>query len=164
MRRAAFTTGLPAPAHHGHAARSVGAALVAALAAIATCATLAGCSSDPVRGPGPLPGGTWGGSQGNLAVYADSATFDLPCAAARIPSPIVTDADGRFDLSGQWAVQAGPVFPGDVNWQSARFTGQRSGDLLEITVHIDSGVTLSIVVIGPLTFRRGVVGDFARCL
>ncbi len=158
MRRATLTADLPGH-RHGHVVRSVGAAVIAALAAIATCATLAGCGADAVLGPGPLPGGTWGGTQGNLVVYADSATLDLPCAAGRIPAPLATDADGRFDLAGQWAVQAGPVFPGGPNWQSARFSGQRAGDLLRISVQVNGGATL-----GPLEFRRGVVGEFARCL
>ncbi len=160
MRRATLTANLPGQPHRGHGVRTVGAAIVAALAALATCATLAGCAAaDAVLGPGPLPSGPWGGVQGNLVIYADSATFDLPCAAARIPSPLATDADGRFDASGQWAVQAGPVFPGGPNWQSARFSGQRAGDLLRISVQVNGGAT-----VGPLEFRRGVVGSFPRCL
>ncbi len=158
MRRATLTANLPGHPRHGHALRSLGAAVLAALAALATCATLAGCG-DPVLGPGPLPRGTWGGIQGNLVVFADSATLDLPCAAARIPAPLATDADGRFDLAGPWAVAAGPIFPGGPNWQSARFTGQREGDLLRITVQLSAGAT-----VGPLEFRRGVVGEFPRCM
>ncbi len=147
-------------AGHAHPLRSAALAALAALAAIATCATLAGCASaDAVLGPGPLPSGTWGGPNGNLVVYADSATLDLPCAAGRIAGALATDADGHFDVAGLWAPMAGPVFPGGPNWQSARFSGSRAGNLLTLNVQLASGAT-----VGPLEFKRGVTGSFPRCL
>ena len=108
---------------------------------------------------GPVARGVWGGPQGNLTVYADSATLDLPCAAGRITQPVVAGTDGTFDLAGQYAVQAGPVRPGGPAWQPAHFRGS----------HTDGDITLTIVLsdtvsVGPLTFHEGTVGTFPRCL
>ncbi len=130
------------------------AGLVAAVALVAACA-----GADAVTGPGPVPTGTWGGPQGNLVVYADSATVDMPCAVARITGPLTTTADGSFAASGLWAPQVGPVRIGGPDWQLARFTGHRDGNLLQVNVQVTGGGS-----IGPLDFKRGVVGTFPRCL
>ena len=120
-------------------------------------AVVAACALDAIAGP--IPMGTWGGKQGNLVVYADSATLDLPCAAGRIPQPMVADSAGHFDLDGSWAPMAGPVGLGGADWQPARFTGLRTDDHIEMTVKLATGLS-----IGPLVFERGVVGQFPRCV
>ncbi len=137
------------------------AALVAVMAAA--------CALDFVAGP--IPAGTWGGKQGNLAVYADSATLDLPCAAGRIPQPLTADSAGRFDLQGFWAPTAGPVSINGPLWEPARFTGLRTDNHIEmtVTVHPPAGndplhaPSVTDFVVGPLVFERGVVGQFPRC-
>lgn len=121
------------------------------------CAATA-CSA-AVALAGPLPAGVWGGAQGNFTVYADSATLDLPCAAGRIPSPIVTDSNGAFDIGGFFAPQVGPVSIDGPAWQPARFVARRSGDELTLTIVRASGDS-----IGPLKFQRGTPGQFPRCL
>ncbi len=128
------------------------------LPAILAAACLSACIRT-ITGPGPVPAGTWGGPQGNLTVFADSATLDLPCAAGRIRAPLVTAADGTFDVPGLWAPQVGPVRIPDSQWQSARYTGRRDGDVLQMNVQVAGGAT-----IGPLSFARDVVGHFARCV
>ena len=108
---------------------------------------------------GPLSAGVWGGQQGNLTVYADSATLDMPCAAGRLQSPLVAANDGTFDVNGLYAVQAGPMRVGGPDWQSARYHGTRDDEQLTLTITLSSAGT-----IGPLQFRRGTTGQFARCL
>ena len=108
---------------------------------------------------GPLPAGVWGSAQGNFTVYADSATLDMPCAAGRIPSPIVTNSNGSFDIEGFFAPQVGPVSIDGPAWQPARFVAKRNGD--ELTLMI---VRASADSIGPLKLHRGTPGQFARCL
>ena len=108
---------------------------------------------------GPVPAGVWGSAQGNFTVYADSATLDMPCAAGRIPSPIVADSNGAFDIGGFYAPQVGPVSIDGPAWQPARFVAKRSGDELTLTVVRASGDS-----IGPLHLHRGTTGQFARCL
>lgn len=116
------------------------------------------CSAAAVL-TGPLPAGVWGGAQGNFTVYVDSATLDMPCAAGRIPSPIVTDSNGVFDVAGLYAPQVGPVSINGPAWQPARFVAKRGGDELALTVVRAGGDS-----IGPLKFHRGTPGQFARCL
>jgi hypothetical protein len=117
------------------------------------------CSAAAAALAGPLPAGVWGSAQGNFTVYADSATLDMPCAAGRIPSPIVTDSSGAFDIAGFYAPQVGPVSIDGPAWQPARFVANRSGDELTLTIVRASGDS-----IGSLKFHRGTTGQFARCL
>ncbi len=123
-------------------------------------AGVAACAADIVVGP--LQTGTWGGNQGNLSVFADSATLDLPCAAGRIPHPLVTDSTGKFDLSGFWAPMVGPVRIDGPDWQPARFQGLRTDNQIRLLIILETGNAPP--TIGPLLFTRDVVGHFPRCL
>jgi hypothetical protein len=124
---------------------------------VAMC--VSACSASATAVAGPLPLGVWGGSQGNLTVFADSATLDLPCAGGRIQGALVTASDGTFDLAGLYAIEAGPVSSSGPNWQPARYRGSRVGDDLSMTIVFSNG-SLG----GPLAFHRGTTGQFARCL
>ena len=108
---------------------------------------------------GPVPEGVWGGPQGTLTVYPDSATLDLPCAAGRIQQAVVAQADGTFDLPGFYAVEAGPVQVDGPSWQPARFRGSRAGDAITLTLVLSDSL-----MVGPLAFHRGTVGTFPRCV
>lgn len=119
---------------------------------------VAACSGAGVIA-GPVDAGVWGSTQGNLTVYADSATLDLACAAGRLPSTLVADSTGTFDVAGFYAAEVGPVSINGPDWQPARYRGTRTGDDLSISVTLSTGAT-----IGPLRFHRGTVGQFARCL
>ncbi len=127
------------------------------LFSVALLCVVAACGAGAVAGP--VPDGAWGGPQGNLTVYPDSATLDLPCAAGRIQQAIVAGADGTFDLPGLYAIQAGPVQPGGPVWQPARFQGSRAGDEITLIIVLSDSLT-----VGPLQFHRGTVGTFPRCV
>jgi hypothetical protein len=94
-----------------------------------------------------------------MTVFADSATLDLPCAIGRIPDAIVADADGTFDLPGEYAIQAGPIGVNGAMWQPARFGGNRTDDVVTMTIVVSDSTS-----VGPLKFHRDTVGSFARCL
>ncbi len=119
--------------------------------------SVAACGAGMIAGP--LPEGVWGGPQGNLDVYADSATLDLPCAAGRIPDALVAGSDGTFDLPGFYAVEVGPVAPDGPSWQPARFRGSRAGDEITLTI-----VRFDSLTVGPVRLHHGTVGTFPRCL
>lgn len=106
---------------------------------------------------GPIPTGVWGGSQGNLTVYADSATLDLPCAAGRIQGSLVALGNGGFSQSGFYASLVGPLPSSGPNWQPANFDGTRANDSLTITVLVNGSS------VGPIGLHRGTTGSFARC-
>ncbi len=144
------------------AVRALAGLLVAAAAACAIGAIA-----------GPIPPGSWGGKQGTLKVYADSATLDLPCAVGRIPTPLSADSTGKFDVAGFYAPQVGPVKVGGPDWEPARFTGLRTDDHIRMTIEVSGSSpsanplgspTVVSMTIGPLTFERGVVVPFPRCL
>ena len=124
---------------------------------VALCAATAWSAAAALAGP--LPTGVWGSAQGNFTVYADSATLDMPCAAGRIPSPIVTDSNGAFDIAGFFAPQVGPVSIDGPAWVPARFVAKRNGDELTLTI-----VRAGADNIGSLKFHHGTPGQFARCL
>ncbi len=142
-----------------------------AVRALAGSLIAAACAVGAIAGP--IPPGTWGGKQGTLVIYADSATLDLPCAGGRIPTPLVADSTGKFDVAGSYAVQVGPVKLGGPDWQPARFAGLRTDDRIQMTIEVQSvapsqnpvgSPTAASMTIGPLTFERGVVVSFPRCL
>ncbi len=125
---------------------------------IAVLASATACSAAGYIA-GPLPTGIWGGAQGNLTVYADSATLDLACAAGRIQAALNANATGTFDVSGFYAPVVGPVQVGGPSWQPAQYHGSRTDDVLTLTITTGNNVT-----IGPLQFHRGTTGNFPRCL
>ncbi len=126
------------------------------LAAVIGALALAACSASELAGP--VPEGTWGGPQGTLVVYADSATLDLFCAAGRIQGPLATDSAGAFDRPGSYSFQAGPIGIGAI-WQPARFIGKRSADTIELRIEVSSFEQ----AIGPLKFKRGVTAQIPGC-
>lgn len=129
---------------------------VVALAALLVAAVACNGFVDPA---GPIPTGTWGGPQGNLTVFADSAVLDMPCAAGRIQQPVVATDSGELYADGFFAPMAGPIGIGGLQWQPARYIGVRHDDNLQLTIQRSDEVT-----IGPLKLHRGVVGQFPRCL
>ena len=111
------------------------------------------------RLPGPLPSGTWGGTQGNLTIFPDSATLDLPCAIGLLYGPVIAGDGGSFTNAGRYAGQAGPVSQDGPNWESASFRGVRTGDDLTLLIVLSQGSTA-----GPLHLHYGTVGQFPRCV
>jgi hypothetical protein len=97
-----------------------------------------GCSgtSGPVA---VLEPGVWGGERANLIVGPDSVRAEFDCASGRLDAPVVLDAQGRFDVSGTFRFEAGPVFAP----VPARWTGSVA------IVRGGSQVTLSVLVLDP---------------
>lgn len=131
--------------------------MTARVGLLAIVATIVGACHPSDQIAGPVPTGIWGGTQGNLTVYADSATLDLPCAAGRIQGNMVAIGDGTFSQTGFYASLVGPLPSGGPNWQTALYDGYRANDTLRLTI-IVGGTT-----IGPVAFHRGTTGSFARC-
>jgi len=115
------------------------------------------CQAQSLTDAPPL--GAWGGPQGTLTIYADSATLDLPCAVGRISGGLVTAEDGTFSAAGSYAIQAGPVSIDGPMWRPASYSGQRDGDRIQLFITLADTTR-----IGPFMFERGVVRVFPRCL
>jgi hypothetical protein len=86
-----------------------------------------------------LEPGVWGGERANLIVGLDSVRAEFDCASGRLDAPVVLDAQGRFDVSGTFRFEAGPVFAP----VPARWTGSVA------IVRGGSQVTLSVLVLDP---------------
>jgi len=108
-----------------------------------------GACADPRVGPETVPTGTWGGDDGGLIVTAEGAHAHIGCTLGDVTGAIALDADGRFDVEGQWNVDAFPVNRGILH--PARLSGRTDGATLSLAVRLsDTGQAL-----GPVSLTRG---------
>src|SRR5256712_6671991 len=116
------------------------------------------CSGDHLGGapqsagsPGALLSGDWGGPHAALSAAADGATLQFDCGRGSITVPVQLDAQGRFDVAGEYVAQpGGPVAPGD-SGEAARYGGVVSGRQLTLTLtRTRTGVSP-----GPFLVRLG---------
>jgi hypothetical protein len=97
-----------------------------------------------------VPVGTWGGENSGLLVRADGSHAHIGCTLGDVAGPIPLDDEGRFDVAGEWNVDAFPIDRGIRH--PARLSGRTDGRTLTLSVRlIDTGQ-----VLGPalLTFGR----------
>ena len=97
-----------------------------------------------------VPVGTWGGEDAGLIVRTDGAHAHIGCTLGDVPGPIPLDSEGRFDVAGQWNVDAYPIDRGILH--PARLSGRTDGRTLTLSVLL----TDTSQVLGPalLTFGR----------
>jgi hypothetical protein len=96
-----------------------------------------------------VPEGTWGGDDAGLIVGTDRAHAHIGCTLGDLPGPIAVDGDGRFEVEGQWNVDAYPVDRGILH--PARVSGRTDGRTLTFSVRLtDTGQILgpSVVTLG----------------
>jgi hypothetical protein len=124
---------------------------------------LAACTSD--LGPGPLSG-SWGGASMQVSATPAGVVMTLSCGAnVRIAHGVLLDGAGRFtvqdSLRGSLAggaprdtLPGGPILP----VEPALITGQLTGDLLTISLQLNSATIAAGV---PITFEghRGQAGN-----
>ena len=120
------------------------------LVAIGACAA-------PRVGPETVPTGTWGGDDGGLIVTADGAHAHIGCTLGDVTGAIALDAEGRFDVEGQWNVEAFPVNRGILH--PARLSGRTDGATLSLAVRLsDTGQSL-----GPVVLTHGQEPHMQNC-
>ena len=93
--------------------------------------------------------GTWGGDNAGLIVSNTDVHVHIGCTLGDAVGPIRTDADGRFEATGTYNVDAYPVDRGITH--PASFTGHIVGQTMTLTV------TLTDIgrVLGPVTLIYG---------
>jgi len=97
-----------------------------------------------------VPAGTWGGDDGGLIVDAAGAHAHIGCTLGDVVGAITLDGDGRFDMEGQWNVDAFPIDRGILH--PARLSGRTDGRTLTLAVRLtDTGQSLGPVL---LTFGK----------
>jgi hypothetical protein len=138
----------------------VGGAVAAAVAILGAC----GHSTTPTGGSAldAVPIGTWGDDHAGLMVGEVAASAEFDCAHGQINGAMTLDAMSRFDVSGTYTQEGGPVAnpppPADVH--PARYTGSTDGHTLILNVTLtDTGEAL-----GPYTLTFGNPPRLVKCL
>ena len=101
--------------------------------------------------------GTWGGDNAGLMVNGTDVHVHIGCTLGDASGPIKPDANGRFEASGTYNVDAYPIDRGIVH--PASFSGQISGRTMTLTVTLtDTGR-----VLGPVTLVYGTEPKMGPC-
>jgi hypothetical protein len=117
-------------------------------------------ASDTVAGPGQLAVGTWGSNDNGVLVTKDQVHVHVGCTKGDFPFPSSIDANGAFEVPGQYALRAYPIFR---EYLPARMTGVVRGSELTFTIAVNDTVTQELRTVGPRTVRLGVEPRMAIC-
>ncbi|MDQ6690343.1 MAG: hypothetical protein M3Z18_07520 [Gemmatimonadota bacterium] len=101
--------------------------------------------------------GTWGGDNAGLIVSNTDVHVHIGCTLGDALGPIHPDANGRFEATGTYNVDAYPVDRGIIH--PASFTGQITGQTMALTVTLtDTGR-----VLGPVSLVYGKEPKMGPC-
>jgi len=101
--------------------------------------------------------GTWGGDNAGLIVNDTDVHVHIGCTLGDAAGPIHTDADGKFEATGTYNVDAYPVNRGVLH--PATFSGQIVGQTMTLTVSL----TDTAKVLGPVTLIYGKEPKMGPC-
>jgi hypothetical protein len=101
--------------------------------------------------------GTWGGDNAGLIASDTSAHVHIGCTLGDTKGPIHPDADGRFEATGTYNVDAYPVDRGI--FHPARFSGRIIGQSMTLTVVL----TDNDRQLGPVTLTYGKEPKMGPC-
>ncbi|HEV7388307.1 MAG TPA: hypothetical protein VGN73_06835 [Gemmatimonadaceae bacterium] len=101
--------------------------------------------------------GTWGGDNAGMIVTGTDVHVHIGCTLGDAVGPIATDANGRFEATGTYNVDAYPVDRGIVH--PARFSGQIVDQTMTLTVTL----TDTARVLGPVTLIYGKEPKMGPC-
>lgn len=101
--------------------------------------------------------GTWGGDNAGLIVTDTDVHVHIGCTLGDAVGPIHPGADGRFEATGTYNVDAYPVDRGITH--PATFTGQIIGQTMTLTV----ALTDTARVLGPVTLIYGKEPKMGPC-
>jgi len=101
--------------------------------------------------------GTWGGDNAGLIVSDNDVHVHIGCTLGDAVGPIKPDANGRFEATGTYNVDAYPINRGVEH--PAQFTGQIVGLTMTLTVSL----TDTARVLGPVTLTYGKEPRMGPC-
>ena len=101
--------------------------------------------------------GTWGGDNAGLIVNGTDVHVHIGCTLGDAVGPVLPDANGRFEVSGTYNVDAYPVNRGITH--PATFSGQIVGQSMTLTVSL----TDIARVLGPVTLVYGKEPKMGPC-
>ena len=123
--------------------------LVPSICAIIACSAATTRITDVV--------GTWGGDNAGLIVNDNDVHVHIGCTVGDAAGPIRTDANGKFEATGTYNVDAHPVNRGVLH--PATFRGQVVGQTMTLTVSL----TDTARVLGPVTLTYGKEPTMGPC-
>ncbi|HEY8852123.1 MAG TPA: hypothetical protein VIM36_08080 [Gemmatimonadaceae bacterium] len=101
--------------------------------------------------------GTWGGDNAGLIVSNTDVHVHIGCTLGDALGPINPDANGRFEATGTYNVDAYPVDRGITH--PATFTGQ----IIDQTMTLTVSLTDTARVLGPVTLVYGKEPQMGPC-
>jgi hypothetical protein len=106
--------------------------------------------------------GTWGGEHIGLAVLDSSATLEYDCAHGTIDEPIITDDEGKFEVSGVHVFEhGGPIRIGEtLEKHPALYIGHIKGEKMTLILVLKNTDT----EIDTFSLTRGVEPVIYKCL
>ena len=102
-------------------------------------------------------GGTWGGENAGLIVNNTDVHVHIGCTLGDAAGPIRPDANGRFEATGTYNVDAYPVDRGILH--PATFSGQIVGETMTLTVSLTDAARS----LGPVTLIYGKEPKMGPC-
>ena len=121
----------------------------------------AACGVSTIPAAGDLLG-VWGGAHIALDVGPNETAVELDCAHGTIRAPFVLDANGRFDLPGEFVRErGGPVREGELlDKFPARYRGIIEGNRMQLSIErVDS-----VQALGSFSLQQGDHGTVFKCL
>jgi len=114
----------------------------------------------------PLPSdgtikGTWGGDNAGLIADDSSAHVHIRCTFGNVHQAIVLDAAGRFDVPGDYALRAYPVYVGPT--LPARFQGSVSRKTMSLSVTVQDTTADTTAKLGPVLLFYGQEPQMGPC-
>lgn len=108
-----------------------------------------------------LPTGVWGGEHIHAEVTDTGVEIEFDCAHGSIPTQVVLDVQGRFNVRGKFtAERGGPVQRDEANNDRAvQYAGTVKGKEMALTIS-DSHTK---DVIDTFTLRHGSEGRIRKC-
>jgi hypothetical protein len=101
--------------------------------------------------------GTWGGENAGLIITNNDVHVHVGCTLGNATGPIRADANGRFETTGTYNVDAYPVDRGIIH--PAVFSGQ----IVEQTMTLTVTLTDTGQLIGPVTLVYGKEPKMGPC-
>ncbi|MDB4889734.1 MAG: hypothetical protein JWL61_1589 [Gemmatimonadetes bacterium] len=132
--------------------------LLAIIAAVAACSS-SGVS--PVPSDGKVPLGTWGGDNAGMIVGDSAMHLHVGCTYGDVSGRIAVDANGNFDVAGNYLLRAYPIAVGPA--LPARFVGHIDGGTATVTVTVNDTVEHTTVVKGPVVVQQGEQPRLGPC-
>jgi hypothetical protein len=130
-------------------------------ASLLPAVALLAATCGPTGGLDRVPEGNWGGDHVAMMVEPTGASVELDCAHGAATATLTLDAQGRFDVPGNFVPEHGGPAREDEQPDPlpARYVGSFDGHQLRFSIHLPGDAT----VVGPFSARQGSPPRLFKC-